>query len=116
VQGGVTGADIQMCTMYDGGDGFVFAPQKGTHGLIEDVAVTHFTATTGIQNTVVFEGSRPYQTLRNCHVRGNFLVNGGAMNKEGQAAGLLVRGPVAPRLLDTTVAFQVRNGAQRHLA
>jgi hypothetical protein len=46
MQGGVKGAEIQVGTIYDSGDGFLFSPQQGRLGRIEDVAITHFMATT----------------------------------------------------------------------
>ncbi len=58
----------------------------------------------------MFEGTSSSQELRNCHVRGNFVLAGGAARPREQSAGLLIRGPAAPRLQDTTVIFQVIGG------
>ncbi len=100
-------ADIQLGTLFDGGDGIVFAPHKGRGGAIRDVAVSHFVATSKMQNAVVIEGTDPSQLLRNCHVRGNFVVASGAIRPQEQSTALLIRGPAPPRVEFSSVIYQV---------
>ena len=59
------------------------------------------------QNTVVFRGRHASDTLRRCHVRGNFVVSSGRKLPGGLSAGLTVQGAAPPALVSSTVAFQV---------
>lgn len=45
LQGGVTGAEIQLSTVIVGGDAVLFHTDEGTGGVISNVFVTHFSAT-----------------------------------------------------------------------
>lgn len=60
-----------------------------------------------IQNTVLFRTTGPGQTIENCVVRGNFLVNPGQFADARTNAGLSIIGPAAPVLKATSVIYQV---------
>jgi hypothetical protein len=61
-----------------------------------------------VQNTIVYRGSSAQDTIQDCVVRANFLLMGGVLWNTSQSAGLLVTGPVAPKLVRTAFIVQVR--------
>lgn len=88
-----------------------WAGSKGKGGGRECTQVhTHHPsrALQGIQNTVALRATSPKHTLRNCLVRANFVLGGGTLWPTQQSAGYAILGPAAPRLVATSVVFQVR--------
>ncbi|GAB4822905.1 hypothetical protein N2152v2_009951 [Parachlorella kessleri] len=112
VQGGVTGAEIQVNSMLQCGDGIVFAPNEGNQRTINNVFVTHLTATNAVQNTVVLQANKGSDRLQNCVVRGNFIVSPGFDRPSQQSAAVAVKGTAAPTLLSTSFVFQALDSTQ----
>ena len=74
------------------------------------------TALQSVQNMVAIEGNKAGQQLQNCLVSGNFVLGPGSKWKDKQSAGVLLRGLVAPQLVNTAVIFQVRSRHSGHIA
>ncbi|GAB4824004.1 hypothetical protein N2152v2_011050 [Parachlorella kessleri] len=112
IQGGVTGAQIQVHGFLEASEAFSFAPQEGSKPNISNVHVTHMTFTSDVQDTVAFHAGASNHLINNCLVRGNFVLKSGFQNPAAPSAALALKGAAAGRLAKTFVDFQAVDAAQ----
>ncbi|GAB4822890.1 hypothetical protein N2152v2_009936 [Parachlorella kessleri] len=112
IQGGVSGAEIQVQGLLQASEGVSFAVREGSVRNITNVYVTHMTFANSVQNTVVYRAGASTDLINNCLVRGNFVVSPGFSNPSAASAALAVRGAATPTLVGTSVEIQAVDATQ----